>query len=209
MLQEDQFFVVNQEKLKHQYDDQVIQLKNNKLPKGIVTLESIFNADDQLKKNKVSIQVKEYHYEEVEIFKGKLLKLGKICSAEDKRAFIVLFQEYHDVFAWKYFDLRGFDPHIAQHTIELEPGVKPIRHKKRPLNPKLEPLMTKELTKLVEGGIIFPIKHTSWVSNLVPVRKKSSEIRLCVDFRDLNRASLKDHYPLLSMEQILQAVAGS
>lgn len=69
--------------------------------------------------------------------------------------------------------------------------------------------MIKELTKLVEGGIVFPIKHTSWVSNLVPIRKKNGEIRLYVDFRDLNRASLKYHYPLPSMEQILQVVAGS
>ena len=69
--------------------------------------------------------------------------------------------------------------------------------------------MKKELNKLIEASIIFPIKHSSWVANLVPVRKKSGEIRLCVDFRDLNRESLKDHYPLPSMEQILQVVSGS
>ena len=57
--------------------------------------------------------------------------------------------------------------------------------------------MIKELNKLIERKIIFPIKHTSWVSNLVPVRKKNGEIRLCVDFYDLNRASWKDihHFP--------------
>lgn len=63
--------------------------------------------------------------------------------------------------------------------------------------------MKTKLNKLIQGNIIFPIKHTSWVSNLVPVRKKNGELRLCVDFRDLNRASLKDHYPLPSMEWIL------
>ena len=47
------------------------------------------------------------------------------------------------------------------------------------------------------------------MSNLVPVRKKNGELRLCVDFRDLNRASLKDRHPLPSMEQILQCVFGS
>lgn len=103
-----------------------------------------------------------------------------------------MFQEFQDVFAWDYADLKGFDPKLAQHTIELEPNAKLIRQKKRHVNPKLEPLMHKELTKLVESGIIFPIKHTSWMSNLVPVRKKNGELRLCVDFRDLNRASLKD-----------------
>ncbi len=69
--------------------------------------------------------------------------------------------------------------------------------------------MRKELSKLIEANIIFPVKHSSWVANLVPVRKKNGEIRLCVDFRDLNQASLKDHHPLPSMEQILSKVSGS
>ena len=71
------------------------------------------------------------------------------------------------------------------------------------MNPSIEPLMRKELTKLIKANIIFPIKHSSWVDNLVPVRKKSGEIRHYVDFKDLNRASLKDHHPLPSMEQTL------
>ena len=69
--------------------------------------------------------------------------------------------------------------------------------------------MKKELSKLIEANIIFPIKHSSWVANLFPVRKKNGEIRLCVDFRDLNQASLKDHHPLPSKEQILSKVSGS
>ena len=48
-----------------------------------------------------------------------------------------------------------------------------------------------------------------WASNLVPVRKTTSQIRLCVDFRALNRESVKDHFPLPNMEMILQQVVGS
>ena len=48
-----------------------------------------------------------------------------------------------------------------------------------------------------------------WVANLVSVRKKNREIRLCVDFRNLNRASLKDNYPLPKMDHILQKVVGA
>jgi hypothetical protein len=44
---------------------------------------------------------------------------------------------------------------------------------------------------------------------VVPVRKKNGEIRICIDFRNLNLASLKDNYPLPSMEHLLQAVTGS
>ena len=67
-------------------------------------------------------------------------------------------------------------------------------------------MMRKALSKPIEEYVIFPINHFSWVANLVPLRKKSEEIRLCVDFRDLNRVSLKDHHPLTSMDQIFSKV---
>ena len=62
---------------------------------------------------------------------------------------------------------------------------------------------------MYEAGIIVPIRYSKWVSNLVSVRKKTGEIRLCIDFRDLNKASLKDNYPLPKMDHILQRVVGS
>ena len=83
-----------------------------------------------------------------------------------------------------------------------------VRKKQKPVNPKIKPLMRKEMSKLIEANIIFSIKHSSWVANLVPVRKKSGEIRLCVDFRDLNKASLKDHHPFPSMEKIMSKISG-
>ena len=69
--------------------------------------------------------------------------------------------------------------------------------------------MRKELSKLIEDNNIFSVKNSSWAENLVPIRKKSGQIKLCVDFRDLNQASLKDHRPLPSMEQILSRVSSS
>ena len=46
------------------------------------------------------------------------------------------------------------------------------------------------------------------MSNLVSVRKKNGDIRLCVDFRNLNISSLKDNYGLTNMEAMLQKVTG-
>ena len=77
------------------------------------------------------------------------------------------------------------------------------------MHPKLEPLIQSEVKKLLDAKIIFKVRHSEWVSNLVPVRKKFGEIRLCVDFRNLNRASDKDNYHVPPMEQILQMVSGS
>ena len=73
----------------------------------------------------------------------------------------------------------------------------------------LESLVKKELNELLVAKIIFRVRHTTWVANLVPVRKKSGDIRICIDFRNMNRESLKDNYQVLAMEQILQSVSGS
>jgi hypothetical protein len=63
--------------------------------------------------------------------------------------------------------------------------------------------------KLLNAQIIFPLRYSKWVANLVPVRKKSGEIRLYVYFRNLNKSSRKDNYPLPNIEHILQRVTGA
>jgi hypothetical protein len=81
--------------------------------------------------------------------------------------------------------------------------------RKIPINPALEATIRKELEKLLNAHIIFLVKYSEWVSNLVPVRKTTGHIRLCVDFCALNRESVKDHFPLPNMDMILQQVVGS
>ena len=71
----------------------------------------------------------------------------------------------------------------------------------------LLPLIEKEIKKFLATKIIVPLRYSKWVANLVVVRKKSGEIRLCVDFRNLNKCSKKDNYPLPKMEHLLQKVS--
>ena len=71
------------------------------------------------------------------------------------------------------------------------------------------PVIEKEIKKLFDAKIIVTLRFSKWVANLVPVRKKSGEIRLCIDFRNLNKVSMKDNYPLPKMDQILQQVVGA
>ena len=71
----------------------------------------------------------------------------------------------------------------------------------------LIPLIEKEIKKLMAAKIIVPLRYSKWVANLIVVRKKSGEIRLCVDFRNLNKCSKKDNYPLPKMEHLLQKVS--
>jgi hypothetical protein len=79
----------------------------------------------------------------------------------------------------------------------------------RRINPLLLPLIEKEVRKLFDAKIIVSLRFSKWLANLVHVRKKSGEIRLCIDFMNLNRVSLKDNYTLPKMDQILQNIVGS
>ena len=114
------------------------------------------------------------------------MNLGIDCTPTEKSAFIKLFKEFKYVFSWTYDDLKTFNPQVMQHIIPIKQESKPFQQKLRKYQPSLEPTIKKELNKLLATRIIFPIQHTQWVANLVPVRKKNGDIRLCVDFRNLN-----------------------
>jgi len=61
---------------------------------------------------------------------------------------------------------------------------------------------------MLDAWIIYKVRHSTWASNHVFVCKNSGEILLCVHFRNVNNASDKDNYPVLSMDHILQTVSG-
>ena len=62
---------------------------------------------------------------------------------------------------------------------------------------------------MLKAKIIFLVRHSKGVSNLIPIRKNNGDIIICIDFRNLNRASEKDNFPLPPMEKIWQSVPGS
>ena len=125
-----------------------------------------------------------------------MIKLSNTLPAHIKQQYIELFKEFKDVFAWGYKDLKSYDTSIIQHKIPLKENQKPFKQKLIRINPVLFPLVEKEIKKMYDAGIIVPIRYSEWVSNLVSVRKNTGEIRLCIDFGNLNRASLKYNYPL-------------
>jgi hypothetical protein len=61
----------------------------------------------------------------------------------------------------------------------------------------------------LQAGFIQPCKYAEWVSNIVPVEKKDSgKIRVCIDFRDMNRATLKDEYPIPIADMLINDASG-
>jgi hypothetical protein len=113
------------------------------------------------------------------------------------------------VFSWSYEDLKSYDTSNIQHKIPIKEENKTFRQKLKRINLKLLPLIEKEIKKMYDAKIIVPLRFSKRFSNLVPTRKKTSEIRLCIDFKNLNKVSLKDNYPLPKMDHILQKVVGA
>ena len=77
------------------------------------------------------------------------------------------------------------------------------------MNPRKAAAVKAEVEKLLRAGFIYPIALTEWVSNPVPIDKNKGTIRICTDFRDLNKACPKDNYPTPFIDQIIDACAGS
>jgi hypothetical protein len=65
----------------------------------------------------------------------------------------------------------------------------------------------KQMEKLLEAGFIRACRYADWISSIVPIQKKDGRWWVCVDFRDLNRATPKDEYPMHVTETLINAVA--
>ena len=73
----------------------------------------------------------------------------------------------------------------------------------------LLPLIEMEIRNIFDAKIIVSLRHSRWLENVVSVRKKNGEIKICIDFRNLNQVSLKDNCSVPKMDYILQKVVGS
>ena len=116
-----------------------------------------------------------------------------------------LLREYHDCFAWNDLDLGVTN--LIHHEIHLLHET-PIAQRYRRLPPSCLAEVRAHLDELLKRGIISP-STSPWASPIVVVRKKSGELRLCVDFRAVNSISRRDSFPLPRIDEALDALHGS
>ena len=105
--------------------------------------------------------------------------------------------------------MPGIDARIVEHEIKTYPNAKHVQQRLCAMNPRKAPTIKAEIKKLLKVGFIYHVSLMEWVSNPVPVDKKQGAIRICTDFRDLNRACPKDNFPTPFIDQILDECAGS
>ncbi|KAG8480467.1 hypothetical protein CXB51_024656 [Gossypium anomalum] len=133
----------------------------------------------------------------VTLDEGKVVKIGTCIAEETKRDLVELLREFKDVFAWSYQDMPGLSPDIAVHYLPIREYCKPVQQKLRRMRPDIVLKIKEEV-----------IKYSEWVANVVPVPKKDGKVRMCVDYRDLNKASPKDNFPLPHIDTLVDNTAG-
>jgi hypothetical protein len=133
--------------------------------------------------------------------------------AQEEKLLDVL-REHKEAIGWTIENIKGISPSVVMHKIHLEEDTKPSREPQRRLNPTMQEVVRGEVIKLLDAGIIYPISDSKWVSpiHVVPkragvtiVQNKEGELvptrvqsgwRVCIDYRKLNTATRKDHFPL-------------
>ncbi|KAF5809903.1 putative nucleotidyltransferase, Ribonuclease H [Helianthus annuus] len=146
-------------------------------------------------------------------------------TEEEKVRLIEVLREHSDAIAWRLSDIKGISPTLCMHRILLEDVYKPVVQPQRRLNPNMQEVVRKEVRKLLESGLIYPISDSAWVSPTQVVPKKrgitvvlnaKNELipsrtvtgwRMCIDYRKLNDATRKDHFPLPFIDQMLERLA--
>ena len=137
----------------------------------------------------------------------KETQIGEFFKEAEQKALVDLLKEYVDVFAWSYQDMPGLDPNIVEHRIPLDPDAKPIKQKLRRIKPEWSLQVKEEIEKLLRVGFIRVIEYPEWLANIVTVSKSNGKVRVCVDFRDLNKASPKDDFPLPNIDMLVDSTA--
>ncbi|RDY09991.1 Retrovirus-related Pol polyprotein from transposon 17.6, partial [Mucuna pruriens] len=146
-------------------------------------------------------------------------------TKEQEDELLEILSQHKKEIGWKLSDLPSINPSICMHRILMDEDIKPIRQQQRRLNPTILDVVKKEVTKLLAAGIIYPILDSQWVSPVQVVPKKSgmtvtknqqdemvptriqNSWQVCIDYRRLNQATRKDHFPLPFIDQVLEKLS--
>ena len=115
--------------------------------------------------------------------------------------------EYVEIFAWSYEDMPGLDTDIVVHRLPTREDCPSIKQKVRRMRPDMSEKIKAEVMKQFDADFLAVTSYTQWVANVVPMPKKDGKVRMCVDYKDLNRVSPKDDFPLPHIDVLVDNTA--
>jgi hypothetical protein len=135
----------------------------------------------------------------VTLFEGNTIKQVTISAKLDNKIeseLIQFLRDNSDIFAWSAEDLLGVDRSIIEHILDVNKNHPPVKQKLCKLSEERKQVAKAERSSACSTrGVIRLVKYLTWLSNVVLVKKKNGEWRMCVDFMSLNKACPKDDFP--------------
>nr|GEU42406.1 putative reverse transcriptase domain-containing protein [Tanacetum cinerariifolium] len=143
----------------------------------------------------------------------------------EKAKLLEVIKNHKGEIVWSITDIKGIDSSFCTHKILMENDFKPSVQPQRRVNPNIKEVVKKEVIKLHDARLIYPITDSPWVSPVQVISKKGGMIvvknennklipqrtvtgwRACIDYRKLNNATQKDHFPLPFIDQMLERLA--
>ena len=104
--------------------------------------------------------------------------------------------------------MLGVPRRLVEHRLHVDPKVKPVKEHLRRSAVQKRKAIGKEVARLLAAEFIREIYHSEWLANVVMVPKKDDSLRMSIDFKHINRACPKDHFPLPRIDQIVDSIAG-
>jgi len=102
--------------------------------------------------------------------------LSAMLTPKEEEEYFKLLSEQKDVFARSYKEIPGLDPKVAVHHLSIKKGVAPKKQPQQRFRPELIPEIEKEVNKLIDDGFICEVKYSTWIANIIPVRKKNGQL---------------------------------
>ncbi|XP_072076762.1 uncharacterized protein [Arachis hypogaea] len=121
--------------------------------------------------------------------------VNRNLSHELKGPLMEVVRENRDLFAWTPSDMLGLDPEVMSHRLAVKPDAKPVAQQRKKMSQEMADEFAKQTAGLLEAGFIKELEYSTWLSNVVLVKKASGRWRMCVDYSNLNKACLKDSFP--------------
>ena len=104
--------------------------------------------------------------------------------------------------------MPGVPRGLAEHHLRVDPKVKLVKEHLRRSAVQKRKAIGEEVARLLAAEFIREIYHSEWLANVVMVPKKDDSLHMCIDFKHINQACPKDHFPLPRIDQIVDSTAG-
>ncbi|XP_013725779.1 uncharacterized protein LOC106429577 [Brassica napus] len=137
---------------------------------------------------------------------SRTARIGAYLSEDIQQSVFNFLKKNVSTFAWSMADVKGIDPAITTHELNVDPTFKPIRQKRRKLGPDRSNAVNKEVDRLLGAGSIAEVRYPEWLANPVVIKKKNGTAILSPD---LNKACPKDSYPLPNIDLLVESTAGN